>query len=153
MSDIVNVRGAPYSARDENRDATVVALYKGGATMQEIADVSGGISRERVRQLLQRNGITGEYKALADRLGRVPAIHELHPDNGVSFWTVFLRYFDSIAELRAAAGLSPKDQRKGRPKQVYCGRGHDMAVTRASWGACRECARIRHAARRSGRAS
>lgn len=213
--------------RDENRDATIVALYKGGATMQEIADISGGISRERVRQLLQRNGISGEYngeridpirvvaicrrqgvfkwsqvahqmglrcsghalrslveplgmgpaidrlfssryrkerqqfrarrraelagtyKALAERLGRVPTITELNPRNGVSFWAYFFKYFDSMADLRTAAGVSAKDQRCGRPKQAYCRRGHDLAVTRASWGRCRECDRIRHRAKAS----
>lgn len=48
---------------DANRDATVVALYAGGATMQEIAEISGGISRERVRQLLKRNGVAGVYNS------------------------------------------------------------------------------------------
>lgn len=44
---------------DANRDATVVALYAGGATQDEIAVVSGGVSRARIGQILNRNGIIG----------------------------------------------------------------------------------------------
>lgn len=45
--------------RDENRDATIAALYTGGATQEEIGNISGGISRQRVQQILGRQGVSG----------------------------------------------------------------------------------------------
>lgn len=44
--------------RDTARDAEIAAMYEGGATMQAVA-TAHGISVERVRQLLLRNGIKG----------------------------------------------------------------------------------------------
>jgi hypothetical protein len=49
------------SGVDQNRDNWVVATYLGGATMQEIGDsLDPPVSRERVRQLLERNGIADD---------------------------------------------------------------------------------------------
>jgi hypothetical protein len=50
------------SGVDQNRDNWVVATYLGGATMQEIGEaLNPPVSRERVRQLLVRNGMAEDF--------------------------------------------------------------------------------------------
>jgi hypothetical protein len=46
------------ATKDETRELEICALYSGGETMQEIAD-RYEVSRERIRQILRRNGLGG----------------------------------------------------------------------------------------------
>lgn len=50
-------KGAIISNRSPERDAFVVSLRQAGHTLQEIGDMLG-VSRERARQLLERQGVT-----------------------------------------------------------------------------------------------
>lgn len=52
----VAVNHQSTNARDPERDAYAVSLREAGYTLQEIGDILG-VSRERVRQLVKRNGI------------------------------------------------------------------------------------------------
>ena len=49
----------PRQVRNAQRDLELAVLYRGGCTLQEIGDAIG-ISRERVRQLIRRSGLTAE---------------------------------------------------------------------------------------------
>lgn len=48
-----------YAPRDEGRELVMVALFKAGQTLQAIGDTFN-LTRERVRQLLKRHGVTGK---------------------------------------------------------------------------------------------
>lgn len=55
------LREHPPAQANMARDAELVALWHSGATMTEIGDAIG-MTRERVRQILKRNGIEGRQR-------------------------------------------------------------------------------------------
>lgn len=53
--------------RDTSRDASMIGMYQQGLTLEQVGS-RYGVSRERVRQILQRNGLSGPNGGKAERL-------------------------------------------------------------------------------------
>jgi hypothetical protein len=60
-------RGPSPGLRDPKRAEQMVALHAAGKTLEEIGDVYG-VTRERVRQILKRNGVSRDDGGIARRV-------------------------------------------------------------------------------------
>lgn len=67
----------PTAVRDNNRDAQIVVMRESGTKLEEIGAVFG-ITRERVRQVLKRNGYSGPAASAVDPIGAMRLLRLRH---------------------------------------------------------------------------
>lgn len=110
-------RGVDYANKE--RDEQIISAYKGGKTLEQIG-VDLSLTRERVRQILSKNGVTRNDRGLtrqeADKVEALSAAMKARIASIENKTRVF--YGCSCDELSRINGNAPRS-RVGSPAQIY----------------------------------
>jgi Sigma-70, region 4 len=116
----------PAQERDLKRDHGIVAMYRGGFTLQKIGDAYG-VSRERVRQIVERNGLKrcdgGKHVELLQKKRRKREFDEA--------WCV-ARFDCTLTELKEIRAVRA-NLAYGRQRRSAAARGIEWAFSLGQW--------------------
>lgn len=73
-------RSASSIARQKERNAAMAALFRSGKTLQEIGNIYGGVSREYIRQCLEKTDVTAAEGGSAERARQARTSFEARRD-------------------------------------------------------------------------